>query len=178
MAGVARLGRAWLGGLLWLGLLILRPSCVSDGVAWAAEAVLSGQPASEAGALIPAAKVPALVEELRAARQAAESLTALQEMLAAQTAHLDTVLAQVRTLEVANERLSAAVRIAEEIEALRQKQKDVAALVFERYERALTQADTALEKAQARIDGLERRAWWSQVLTVVGPLALLILFIF
>ncbi len=159
------------GILLAANLLVSEPT-------WAADEVAQGQPAPYDGALVEAAKVPRLVEELRDARRAMAEIQALQETVAAQSAQVAVLLEQAKALEGANERLTTALKIAEEIEGLRQKQKDVAALVFERYERALTQADAALDKAQARIESLERRAMWSQILSVIGPLALLLLMVF
>jgi uncharacterized protein (DUF2141 family) len=105
-------------------------------------------------------------------------MTVLQETIMAQQAQITTLLAQVTALESANARLDAAVKLAEEIEVLRQKQRDVATLVFDRYDRALKQADAALDKADARINALEQRAFWSQLLSIVGPLALLVLLMF
>ena len=164
---------------LWaISGIALAANLIVSGPAWAADEVAQGQPVPYEGALIEAAKVPRLVEELRSARLAVAEIQALQETVAAQSAQVAVLLEQAKALEGANERLTAALKIAEEIEGLRQKQKDVAALVFERYERALTQADKALDKAQARIEALERRAMWSQVLSVIGPLALLLLMVF
>lgn len=160
------------------GLLLVANPFVSSGPSWAADEVIQGQPTPYDGALIEAAKVPRLVEELRSARLAIAEIQALQETVAAQSAQVAVLLEQAKALEGANERLTAALKLAEEIEGLRQKQKDVAALVFERYEKALTQADAALDKAQARIESLERRAMWSQILSVIGPLALLLLVVF
>ena len=157
---------------------VLAANLLVSGPVWAADEVAPGQPAPYEGALIEAAKVPRLVEELRSARLAVAEIQALQETVVAQSAQVAALLEQAKALEGANERLTAALKIAEEIEGLRQKQKDVAALVFERYEKALTQADAALDKAQARIESLERRAMWSQILSVIGPLALLLLMVF
>lgn len=162
--------RSW-GFSLWV-LFLLWP-----GPTHAAEELQPGQPAPHAGALIEAAKVPALVEELREARRAIEQLAGLRATLDAQTAQLTTLLAQVKTLEDANARLVAAVKIAEEIELLRQKQQTLTQAIFERYDRALTQADAALDRAERRVDAADRRAWWAQILSVVGPLAFLVLLV-
>ena len=164
---------------LWaISGIALAANLIVSGPAWAADEMAPGQPAPYEGALIEAAKVPRLVEELRSARLAVAEIQALQETVVAQSAQVAALLEQAKALEGANERLTAALKLAEEIEGLRQKQKDVAALVFERYEKALIQADAALDKAQARIESLERRAMWSQILSVIGPLALLLLVVF
>ena len=157
-----------LGGLL----LLFAGGC---DIGWGAEVVTVGQPAQVTGAVIAVEKVPALVEELREARRAAERIQALVETVTAQEAQIKTLLEQVVALETANARLDAAVKLAEEIESLRQKQRDLAQTVFDRYDKALRVADAALERAEARINSLEQRAFWSQVLSVVGPLALLLL---
>lgn len=146
--------------------------------AWAAEPVVVGQPAPITGVVIPEEKAGALVEEIRAARQALERIRALTDVTVAQAAQIEGLMAQAAALESANARLEAVVRLAEEMEALRQKQRDVAQMVFERYDRALTQADAALAKAESRINALEQRALWSQVLSVLGPIALLVLLAF
>ena len=165
--------RHWVGSGIFCVSLIAFPAIID-----AAEEIQQGQPAPRAGALIDAEKVPALVEALREARRSVEQMTVLQETIMAQQAQIATLLAQVAALESANARLDAAVKLAEEIEVLRQKQRDVATLVFDRYDRALKQADVALDKAGARINALEQRAFWSQLLSIVGPLALLVLLMF
>jgi hypothetical protein len=114
-----------------------------------------------------------LVEDLRDARSSAAIVETLRAETAAQAQQIRELLAQVDALKAEAQARAVAMAIAEDREKRRSEDDARVAKVMDRTEAALERAATALEKSQARIEVLERRVFWAQVLGILGPVLLL-----
>jgi predicted RNase H-like nuclease (RuvC/YqgF family) len=138
-------------------------------------AVTTGSAAAQGPAVIlPEESAVRAAADLASARKADAIIESLKAEIEAQRRQMTELQAQVDELRAEAHAREIAMAIAEDREKRRQEDDGRVATAFARAEATIERSEKALEKAQARIESLERRQFWSAIL---GPLGLVIGFL-
>lgn len=129
-----------------------------------------GDPAPADGILFDETAVRRVVEELRDGRTAAakaETLEAENRALREQIASLQREIAE--RAEEARKR-EIALAIAEDRQKRMEEYERRVAATLERADRAIGQYEKLVDRLSQRVESLERRMFWTQILGVLGPI--------
>jgi hypothetical protein len=127
-----------------------------------------GPAAAEPVVVLPEADAARIAEEVRDARVLRDVVETLKAERAAQDEQLRELAVQIAALKDEARKREIAVAIAEDREKRRLEDEGRVAKAFERAEQAIERSERLLVKAEARIEALERRQFWTSVFGVLG----------